>query len=204
MNEREDYLDRLLRGVEEPGSEEAPGAEEDFFSGLGSAFSEEPEDDFLQAFEKSVSNTSDMGLDRDFDMGDIDQIVNNVKNGTLEDLDQFGTLDDGLDLSIDESLQNYAEEDTGFDDIGTGYKDAESDFVVNNLDGEGDTAYQPGEANQELLDMLSGIGEEPPAEELESQEDSFAMEEEAPSEEESLEASLDLETNPERCKWRML
>ncbi len=197
MNEREDYLDRLLRGVEEPGSEEAPGAEEDFFSGLGSAFSEEPEDDFLQAFEKSVSNTSDMGLDRDFDMGDIDQIVNNVKNGTLEDLDQFGTLDDGLDLSIDESLQNYAEEDTGFDDIGTGYKDAESDFVVNNLDGEGDTAYQPGEANQELLDMLSGIGEEPPAEELESQEDSFAMEEEAPSEEESLEASLDLETNPE-------
>ena len=158
MNEREDYLDRLLRGVEEPGSEEAPGAEEDFFSGLSSAFSKETEDDFLQAFEKSVSNTSDMGLDKDFDMGDIDQIVNNVKNGTLDDLEQFGTLDDGLDLSIDESLQNYAEEDNGFDDIGTGYKDVESDFVVNNLDGEEDTAYQPGEPNQELLDMLSGIG----------------------------------------------
>ncbi len=131
-------------------------------------------------------------------MGDIDQIVNNVKNGTLDDLEQFGTLDDGLDLSIDESLQNYAEEDNGFDDIGTGYKDVESDFVVNNLDGEEDTAYQPGEPNQELLDMLSGIGEEPPAEELEPQEDSFVMEEEMPSDEASLETSLDLETSPEQ------
>ena len=107
MNEREDYLDRLLRGVEEPGSEEATGTEDDFFSGLSSAFSQESEDDFLKAFEKSVPNTSDMGEDRDFDMGEIDQIINNVKNGTLDDLDQFGTLDDGMDLSIDESLKNY-------------------------------------------------------------------------------------------------
>lgn len=198
MNEREDYLDRLLRGVEEPGSEEAPGAEEDFFSGLGSAFSEEPEDDFLQAFEKSVSNTSDMGVDRDFDMGEIDQIISNVKNGTLDDLDQFGTLDDGLDLPIDESLRNYTEEDSGFDDIGTGYKDAESDFVVNNLDGEEDTAYKPGEPNQELLDMLSGIGEEPPAEESESQNDSFVLEEETPPDEASLDTSLDFENSPEQ------
>ena len=97
MNEREDYLDRLLRGVEEPGSEEAPGAEEDFFSGLGSAFSEEPEDDCLRAFEKSGSNTSDMGLASDFDLGHIGRIVNNVKKGPLQDLDQFAPLDDALD-----------------------------------------------------------------------------------------------------------
>lgn len=195
MNEREDYLDRLLRGVEEPGSEEATGTEDDFFSGLSSAFSQESEDDFLKAFEKSVPNTSDMGEDRDFDMGEIDQIINNVKNGTLDDLDQFGTLDDGMDLSIDESLKNYTEEDAEFDDIGTGYKD--SDFVVDNLNGDEDTAYKPGEANQELLDMLSGIGEEPPVEGLNSQEDSFLMEE-ASSEEALPEESLNLDTNPEQ------
>ena len=52
MNEREDYLDRLLRGVEDE-PEDFQGSEEDFLEEFNSSFSEDDENDFLQEFERS-------------------------------------------------------------------------------------------------------------------------------------------------------
>lgn len=168
MNEREDYLDKLLRGVEnEPETKD----DDDFFSSFGSSVSDDDEDDFLKAFENSKSGSkgksgSGSGNDLDFDLDDIDNIVSNIKNGTLDDLDAAGSLDDSGDLPIEESLKNYDDDDFGLTDIGAGYADmdgeeeSESDFEVNTLDGEEEPDYNPGEANQELLDMLSEIGDE--------------------------------------------
>ncbi|MCI9446838.1 MAG: hypothetical protein HFH36_05515 [Lachnospiraceae bacterium] len=168
MNEREDYLDRLLRGVE--GESGKKGDEDDFFSQFGDPISDSDEDDFLKAFEKSKSGAESKELSEsgdDFGLDDIDSIVSNIKNGTLDDLDNAGTLDDGGDLSIDESLKNYDEEDFGLNDVGAGYmeldaQEPEADFEVNTLEGEAEPDYGSGEANQELLDMLSGIGDDEP------------------------------------------
>ena len=174
MNEREDYLDKLLRGVE--GESEVTKDEDDFFSHFGSSVSDDDEDDFLKAFEKSKSVSKDKsdsgsGDDLDFDLDDIDNIVSNIKNGTLDDLDSVDGLDDGKDLSIEESLKNYDDDDFGLNDVGAGYTDSvsepevESDFEVNTLDGKAESDYNPEEVNQELLDMLSEMGEEEPQEE---------------------------------------
>lgn len=183
MNEREDYLDKLLRGVE---GESETKDEDDFFSRFGSADSDDDEDDFLKAFENSRASSkgksgSANGDDLDFDLDDIDNIVSNIKNGTLDDLDAAGSLDDDGDLPIEESLENYEDDDFGLNDVGAGYADldseddseAESDFEVNTLDGGDDSDYSSGEANQELLDMLSGIGDD--TEDEESQ-DSLSFE----------------------------
>ncbi len=169
MNEREDYLDKLLRGVE--GESETDHEEDDFFSQFGDPIADDDEDDFLKAFAKSKSKTkSDSGAensdDLDFDMDDIDNIVSNIKNGTLDDLEEAGDLDNGRDLSIEESLKNFDEEDFGLNDVGAGYADLdaepepEEDFEVNTLDEGAEDAYDSGGASQELLDMLSGIGDD--------------------------------------------
>ncbi len=188
MNEREDYLDRLLRGMDE--EPENKDAEDDFFSSLGGTISQDTEDDFLKAFEESRSQSSAASIpepeidtnmpETDFDMDDIDQIVSHVKNGGLEEMDDFGSLEDGMDLSIEESLQNYTEEDEGLNEIGGNYEENEPDVVVNTMDENQDTDYKSEEANQELLDMLSGIGEEEGSEQAEmadsfQQEDKFSL-----------------------------
>ena len=169
MNEREDYLDKLLRGVE--GESEITEDEDDFFSNFGDPVSDDDEDDFLKAFEKSKSKPkaeSDSKDEEDFNLDDIDNIVSNIKNGTLDDLDEIDSLDNGKDLSIEESLRNYDDDDFGLGDVGAGYSDSgsependsEADFEVNTLDGEGESDFNSEETNQELLDMLSGIGED--------------------------------------------
>ena len=185
MNEREDYLDRLLRGIDE--NPEDGVAEDDFFGGLDSTVSQDTEDDFLKAFEESRSQSSDISQSgaQDLAMEDVDQIVSNVKNGMLDNLDQFGSLDDGNDLPIDESLQNYQSDDEMLDGIGSGYDANDSEYEVNTLDdGSQESDYSPGEPNQEFLDMLSGIGEEesaqsPLAEELPLQDDFSLSEDES-------------------------
>ena len=185
MNEREDYLDRLLRGIDE--NPEDGVAEDDFFGELDSAVSQDTEDDFLKAFEESRSQSSDISQSgaQDLAMEDVDQIVSNVKNGMLDNLDQFGSLDDGNDLPIDESLQNYQSDDEMLDGIGSGYDANDSEYEVNTLDdGSQESDYSPGEPNQEFLDMLSGIGEEesaqsPLAEELPIQDDFSLSEDES-------------------------
>ena len=78
MNEREDYLDKLLRGVE--GESETDHEEDDFFSQFGDPIADDEEDDFLKAFEKSKSMSksdsgSENGDDLDFDIGDIDNKI---------------------------------------------------------------------------------------------------------------------------------
>ncbi len=203
MNEREDYLDRLLRGIDENSQDGA--AEDEFFSGLGGAVSQDAEDDFLKAFEESRSQSSNMSENstQDFAMEDVNKIVNDVKNGMLDNLDEFGSLEDGGDLPIDESLQNYQSEDKILDGIGSGYNINDSEYEVNTLDeGDQEGNYGSGEPSQELLDMLSGIGEEEPAgssmaEELPIQDDfSLSEEEGVPGESAGssfLEEALDFE-----------
>lgn len=165
LNEREDYLDKLLRGVEG----ESETKDDDFFSRFGSSVSDDDDEDFLKAFEKSKSRArggtdSENGDDPDFGLDDIDSIVSNIKNGTLGELDGAGSLDDGRDLPIEESLKNYDDEDFGLNDIGAGYADLdvepESDFEVNTLDGGAEPGYGSEDADQELLGILSGIGED--------------------------------------------
>lgn len=169
MNEREDYLDKLLRGVE--GESETSSEEDDFFSQFGEPVPDDDEDDFLKAFEKSKSKSkgdsqAENGDDLDFDIDDIDNIVSNIKNGTLDDLNGESDLDSGRDLSIDESLKNFEEEDFGLNDVGAGYTDldsepeADSDFEVNTLDSGAENALDSGGASQELLDMLSEMGDD--------------------------------------------
>lgn len=168
MNEREDYLDKLLRGVE--GESEITKDEDDFFSRFGDPISDDDEEDFLKAFEKSKSKSKRKSGSQDgddFDLDDIDSIVSNIKNGTLDDLDTADSLDDGKDLSFEESLKNYDDDDFGLGEIGNRYmesepgEDSDSDFEVNTMDGDdGASDYNSDESNQELLDMLSGIGED--------------------------------------------
>ncbi len=167
MNEREDYLDKLLRGVE--GESETDHEEDDFFSQFGDPIADDDEDDFLKAFEKSKSKShsgSGSGSGDDFDLDDIDSIVSNIKNGTLDDLEEAGDLDNGRDLSIEESLKNFDDEDFGLNDVGAGYADLdaqpepEEDFEVNTLDEDTENAYDSGGASQELLDMLSEMGDD--------------------------------------------
>ena len=96
MNEREDYLDRLLRGVE--GSpEEIQEEDDDFLEEFNHSFpdNDDDENDFLREFEKSRRKPdSEPEKSLDFDMEDIDNIVSNVKNATLDDPDEVDTLGD--------------------------------------------------------------------------------------------------------------
>lgn len=161
MNEREDYLDRLLRGVEEDPEEEIQGTDDGFSD----------DDDFLQAFENSMSRSKedlaensdldleldsdldmDSDMDLDFDMDDIDNIVSNIKNGTL---------DDDKDLPVDESAKAIQEEDLEIDnlDVKFGEDSEEQDYMVNTLDGDS-AEYGAGEDNKELQDMLSEMGDD--------------------------------------------
>lgn len=203
MNEREDYLDRLLRGVEDD-PEEFQGSEEDFLEEFNSSFSEDDENDFLQEFERSKNKAdSESDLDMDFDMEDIDNIVSNVKNGTLDDMDQIDTLDemDALDeidtigdidtfgeidnlgeedLSIDETLQNFPEEDPVLDQIEPEFEAQESEFesenqefMVNTMGDADMLGFGEEDAEQGMEDMFSDMGEEGeadnmPEDELES------------------------------------
>ena len=175
MNEREDYLDRLLQGVGDGPEGEIQRTEDRFF---GSDSTDDYEDDFLKAFEKSMSESkeksnqnsdfvsdmnldmdSDLDMDMDFNMDDIDNIVSNVKNGTLDDLDEYGNLDDGKDLSIEESLKNDTEEDTELDGIQSDFNmdPDDEDYMVNTMDQTDETEYEPGESGKNLMDMLSDM-----------------------------------------------
>lgn len=95
-------------------------------------------------------------------------------------------------MSIDESLQNYTEVDEGLDHIGGGYDSDDSNVMVNTMDQDQGADYNPGEANQELLDMLSGIGEEDSlGEEGFQQEEDFSLLGEDSMSGEELQDSLD-------------
>lgn len=175
MNEREDYLDRLLRGVEEE-PEDIQDIEDDFLEEFNNSISEDDENDFLQAFEKSRNKSRtdsgtdmelDTDMDMDFDMDDIDHIVSNVKNGTLDDLEEadafeevdtleaVDTLGEG-DLPIEESLQSFAE-DSEIDGIDSDFGSDSQEFMINTMDESDDSGFESGESNPELTDMLSGM-----------------------------------------------
>lgn len=149
MGEREEYLDELLKEIDDEKDQEGKTAEvwDDFDKELEGI----DEEDFLKEFEKSLgddldsnmgtefskADTSDSELETEFGMDDstspdfmdsIDSIVNNVKNGNLDD--GFG---DG-DLSIEESLKNFSEDDPALDEIGQGFASDDS-YMVNTLEG---------------------------------------------------------------------
>lgn len=147
MSEREEYLDKLLRDMESGNSgqatedeilddydEKLEGIDEDDFlrqfekslgegldGDMGTEFSGDSRDSQDSRNDRNSRDSEDdwdmdFGLDdgstsKDF-MDSIDDIVNDVKNSTLED--GFG---DG-DLSVEESLKNFGEEDSEFDGIG--------------------------------------------------------------------------------------
>lgn len=52
MNEREDYLDRLLRGVEDSPEDDLM-SDDDFLEEFNSSYSVDDDNDFLQEFEMS-------------------------------------------------------------------------------------------------------------------------------------------------------
>ncbi len=176
LNEREDYLDRLLRGVEDGPDGGDRGTEDDFF-GDSDTFLDDGDDDFLKAFEKSRSDQKgpdgddddgldgdgDLDFDMDFDMDDIDDIVSNVKNGMLGD---------EKDLPIDESIDDSGDEE--LDGIRTefGAQEDDQDFMVNTMDEDDPDPQGTDGDGQDLMDMLSGLGEEDHAEDpLDSEED---------------------------------
>ncbi len=86
MNEREDYLDRLLRGVEDSPED---SKEDDGLFDFGSTAED---DDFLKAFEKSLSGspeTPDPDSDMGFNLDEIDNIVSNAKDKAGEAGQEF-------------------------------------------------------------------------------------------------------------------
>ncbi len=179
LNEREDYLDRLLRGVEGGPEEEIPETEDEFLGEFGNSFSQEDENEFLQAFERSKkrSDRDDTDSDKSFDMEDIDHIVDNVKNNALNDFEDFGDLYDENDLPMEESLLNFSEEDKELDEIETNFEaDHPDDYVVNTTGTAANEEEQSEGTSEESLDTFSNLGEE-------NQEDTLQQEDFQPKEE---------------------
>lgn len=183
MNEREDYLDRLLRGVEE-GPEEIQEAEDDFLEEFNTSLSEDDENDFLKEFEKSRNKTEkdldpDLNMDMDFDMDDIDHIVSNVKNSTLDELDEVDTLEEVNtlgedDLSIEESLQNFTEE-SGLDEINTHFdSDEQEGFMINTMDESDTMGFETDEDVLDPADVMADMEEDSLSEEESMPEDEIA------------------------------
>lgn len=154
LSQREEYLDELLKGVNGNSANQMKQTTEE---GLLEDYDKElegiDEDEFLREFEKGLDSELDfdmntefsenksggdtleeeLGLDSDSTsedfMDNIDYIVNNVKNGTLDE-----GWNDG-DLSIEESLKNFEEEDPAMDEIGQEFAMNDS-FMVNTLEEE--------------------------------------------------------------------
>lgn len=145
MSEREEYLDRLLKGMDSSlGGEEEQGAGKGSLGILDRELEGIDEDNFLQEFEKNLGDDLDYGLETDLFgelegknglkeetgfveentsgdfMDNIDNIVNYVKGGELDE----GLAED--DLSIEESLKNFDETDPDLDEIGQGFGQEES------------------------------------------------------------------------------
>ncbi len=179
MNEREDYLDRLLRGAED-GPED--GDRNDELSGFGGAGDDE--DDFLKAFERSMaggaqseSSDTEDGPEIDFNMDDIDTIVNNVKHKALDDdmEESQGAEDGGAapdDLSGGGSLLDMisnmeAEENAQMEeDASQGDLDSLAQQLAQEMDGldlggaeEGDSLAEP-ELSAEPGEEADGDGQE--------------------------------------------
>lgn len=162
MSEKEEYLDELLKEMDGNSNEpEEHTREEGIVDNYDKELEGINEEEFLREFEKSLGEDLDADLETEFSKGnesnsdlekelglnaddtsadfmdDIDSIVNNVKNGTLDD-----GLGDG-DLSIEESLKNFDEEDPDLDGIGREF--ATDDSYVNTL--------------EEGLDVMGELGE---------------------------------------------
>lgn len=179
MSEREDYLDELLKEMDGNSNKpEEHTREEGFVDSFDKELEGINEEEFLREFEKSLGEDLDADLETEFSksnesssdleeelglnadstsadfMDDIDHIVNNVKNGTLDD-----GLGDG-DLSIEESLKNFEEEDPDLDEIGREF--AADDSYVNTLDA--------------VLDVAGGLSEDTGAVEELSEAEKLAKE----------------------------
>lgn len=166
LSEREEYLDELLKGMDGNSNQpERHTREEGFVDSFDKELEGINEEEFLREFEKSLGDDLDADLETEFSksnesnsdleeelglnadstsadfMDDINHIVNNVKNGTLDD--GLGGLGDG-DLSIEESLKNFEEEDPDLDAIGREFATEES--YVNTFDTDLDAAGEAGEA----------------------------------------------------------
>lgn len=204
MSEREEYLDELLKEVDSAsGDKKEQTSEEGILDNYDKELEGIDEDDFLQEFEKSLgedldteieaefsnSSESDSELERELGlandgtsadfMDNIDSIVNNVKSATLDD-----ELSEG-DLSIEESLKNFEEEDPDLDEIGR-------EFVADTLE-----ESFPREETEES-DLFSGEEELSEAEKLAREIESLnlGMEEEKPVEKKS-EESVEAEASKE-------
>lgn len=170
LSEREEYLDELLKGMDGNSNQpERHTREEGFVDSFDKELEGINEEEFLREFEKSLGDDLDADLETEFSksnesnsdleeelglntdstsadfMDDINHIVNNVKNGTLDD-----GLGDG-DLSIEESLKNFEEEDPDLDEIGREFA-TENSYVNTfdtDLDAAGETSEDAG-ATEEL------------------------------------------------------
>ena len=163
MNEREDYLDRLLRGVEDSPED---SKEDDGLFDFDAATDEE--DDFLKAFERSLSDSpesSGSDSDMDFNLDEIDNIVSNVKSkasaddqdfmvNTMEDEGYGSASDAGQDL--DDLLSGIGgEEDAGAGGFGLGDDDS---FELEKGDGSDDFPDMEGDISPK--DELDSMAEE--------------------------------------------
>lgn len=156
MSEREEYLDRLLKGMDSSfDGEEEQGAGKGSLDILDRELEGIDEDNFLQEFEKNLGDDLDSGLETDlfgepegnnglkeetgFEdentsgdfMDNIDDIVNYAKGGNLDE----GLTED--DLSIEESLKNFDEADPDLDEIGQEFGQEDS-FLFDTLGEEAD------------------------------------------------------------------
>lgn len=194
MSEKEEYLDQLLKGLDGESTEEpkeSQQTEDEFLESYEKDLSDIDEDEFLREFEKNLGQpesdfSQEMSLEADSDRGsadapstgnglepernqepglsqeqedmDVDSIVHNVKQGTYG---QEDSITDG-DLSIEESLLNYQEEDPVLDEIGNEFSSEASGFTDSTkasakeaeLPASGDTS------DKDILDMLSGMKED--------------------------------------------
>ena len=216
MSEKEEYLDELLKEVDgDSKKEEGQTTEEGNLDNYDKELEGIDEDDFLREFEKSLGDNQDADMEKEFSqdmqeeddwekefnfenditsedfMDNIDSIVNDVNSSTLDD-----GLGEG-DLSIEESLKNFENEDPDLDEIGQefGNEDFYEAGVADELTG-GDTVEQPEELSESerLAREIEGLNLEP--EEPEAEKRSFEQEQQEESKTETLEGDSEKVKKP--------
>lgn len=198
MSEREEYLDELLKEMGNDSEEQT--TEESILNNFDKELEGIDEDSFLREFEESLGDDLDFDSELGFSeepimkkesagmkeadnsdtadfMNNIDDIVNNVKNGSLED-----GLGDG-DLSIEESLKNLDEKDPDLDKIGQEFA-LDDSFMINTLEPERVESEEPVEElsrEEQLAREIEGLHLEQDEEKVsgDSQQKNSATEQEA-------------------------
>lgn len=150
LSEREEYLDELLKGVDSESVNSKGEKEEELWENYDKELEGIDEDDFLKEFEKSLEEEQlDFDLEEEI-LADTTreeyepEFIMDERSSSSDLLDEIDGIDDG-DLSIEDSLKGYMEDEPILDEIGQKFANQESEMI--NVE----------EEERDVLDMLSNM-----------------------------------------------